>query len=176
MSLHVDMAAKKTTPFAPEVARCLEDPLGSDGSLIDDVHRWHHPILVRKPQSLSRKGALRPGPSLPCTCERREGRPTHARSRGGSIASFDDFRGSSRRRSAPTIASLGPRRSRAAETAAVTLSQPARASSDNAGALAAACERKGCSCLEAAAATSEAPTKELLSLVGCDNKPAGRWR
>ena len=38
-------------PPLREVPRGLEDPLGSDRSLVNDVNRWHHPILVCKPQS-----------------------------------------------------------------------------------------------------------------------------
>jgi hypothetical protein len=38
-------------PPRREVPRGLEDLLGTDGRLIDDVNRWHRAILVREPES-----------------------------------------------------------------------------------------------------------------------------
>jgi hypothetical protein len=43
-----------------QVPRGLKDPLGSDGSLINDVNRRHHPLLVRKPEPRHRNGAVAP--------------------------------------------------------------------------------------------------------------------
>ena len=37
-------------PLLGEVTRRREHPLGSDGSLIDNVNPWHRPTLVRKPE------------------------------------------------------------------------------------------------------------------------------
>ena len=58
--LDVDVRPHLGPPLR-EVPRGLEDPLGSDGSLIDDVNCWHHPILVRKPESCHGRGAVVPG-------------------------------------------------------------------------------------------------------------------
>jgi hypothetical protein len=43
--LDVHVRPQLGTPLR-EVTRRLEDPLGRDGSVIDDVHGRHRPILV----------------------------------------------------------------------------------------------------------------------------------
>jgi hypothetical protein len=50
-------------PPLGEVTRRRENPVGSDGSLIDNANRWHRPILVRKPECCLGRLRLRPGPA-----------------------------------------------------------------------------------------------------------------
>jgi hypothetical protein len=50
-------------PPLGEVTRRREHPFGSGGSLLDNVNRWHRPILVRTPERCHGRLRLRPGPA-----------------------------------------------------------------------------------------------------------------